>query len=259
MIAMRLNISSPPCVTCNLGPFASALPALTPGHRWQFREQARHVSAQIGLDRHGIGRPAMRHVLAASAVFVLAACGQPPAETPASPAVEAATPEPAPPAARTLALVEGWEVASLSYPGIGSSLPEFSGARLTGEAVTRETLRGRWTILGFDGFDTTSDAEKTHVSALNSAVDQDPDLDFLQVYRMPEGVTAQRVSKWPSISDDGSIFTALGVTQTPAYLLVGPDLTVEAWRGALSENPTDGIKPVIMGVHEIRKQVAAPQ
>lgn len=201
----------------------------------------------------------MRHVLAASAVLALAACGQPPAETPAPPTAEAATPEPELPAARTRTPVAGWEVASASYPGIGATLPEFSGVRLTGEAITRETLRGRWTIIGFDGFDTTSDAEKTHVSALNSAVDQDPDLDFLQVYRMPEGVTAQRVSKWPSISDDGSTFAALGVTQTPAYLLVGPDLTVEAWRGALSENPTDGIKPVIMGVHEIRKQVAAPQ
>jgi hypothetical protein len=193
-----------------------------------------------------------------AAVLSLAACGQPPAETPVPPPAEVATPEPELPAARTLAPVEGWEVASASYPGIGSSLPEFSGARLTGEAVTRETLRGRWTILGFDGFETASDAEKTHVSALNSAVDQDPDLDFLQVYRTPADVTAPRVSKWPSISDDGSITTALGVTQAPAYLLIGPDLTVEAWRGPLSENPSDGIKPIIQGVHEIRKQISAP-
>ncbi len=204
----------------------------------------------------------MRHALAATAFIALAACGQPPAEPTAPPVAQTLAAEEAPAApvpARTRTPVEGWEVASAPYPGIGATLPEFSGARLTGEAITRETLRGRWNIIGFDAPDTKTDAEVTHISALNSAVDQDPDLDFVQVYRMPEGVTAQRISKWPSISDDGSIFAALGVTQTPAYLLVGPDLTVEAWRGALSVNPTDGIKPVIMGVHEIRKQAAAPQ
>lgn len=200
----------------------------------------------------------MRHALTAAILLALAACGQPPAEPPAPPAVEPPATSNLP-AARTPAPVEGWETTNPAYPGIGSSLAEFSGTRLTGETVTRETLRGRWTILGFDAFDTTSDAEDTHISALNSAVDQDPDLDFVQVYRMPEGVTAPRVSPWPSISDDGSIAAALGLTQTPAYLLIGPDLTVEAWRGALSANPSDGIKPVIFGVAEIRRQVAAPQ
>jgi len=200
----------------------------------------------------------MRHVLIASVLIALAACGQPPAEPPPTPVAEAPAAQELP-AAPARAPVEGWETASPVYSGIGSSLPEFSGARLTGETVTRETLRGRWTILGFDAFDTTSDAEKTHVSALNSAADQDPDLDFVQIYRLPASVTAPRVSQWPSISDDGSITAALGVTQTPAYLLIGPDLTVEAWRGALSMNPTDGIKPVIWGIAEIRKQVSAPQ
>lgn len=206
----------------------------------------------------------MRHALAATALLALAACGQPPADSPATPAVvapaatELPTP-PATPAARLRTPVEGWEVAPASYPGIGATLPEFSGTRLTGEDITRETLRGRWTIIGFDAFDTTSDAEKTHVSALSSAVDQDPDLDFLQVYRMPADATAARVSKWPSISDNGSITTALGVTHTPAYLLIGPDLSIEAYRGALSASPSDGIKPVIFGVHEIKKQAAALQ
>ena len=45
----------------------------------------------------------------------------------------------------------------------------------------------------------------------------------------------------------------------PAYILVGPDLTIEGYRGALSATPDDGIKSVIRGVAEIRKQVAAPE
>jgi hypothetical protein len=40
---------------------------------------------------------------------------------------------------------------------------------------------------------------------------------------------------------------------------VGPDLNIEAYRGPLSATPDDGIKSVIRGVAEVRKQIAAPQ
>ena len=49
---------------------------------------------------------------------------------------------------------------------------------------------------------------------------------------------------------------AIGVLAT--YLLVGPDLTIEAWRGPLAETPDNGIKDVIRGVAKIRKQIANP-
>jgi hypothetical protein len=64
---------------------------------------------------------------------------------------------------------------------------------------------------------------------------------------------------WPHVTDDGTIARALSISTTPAYLLIGPDLTIEAYRGALTATPDDGIKSVIRGVAEIRKQVAAPE
>lgn len=199
----------------------------------------------------------MRALLTASAVLALSACGQPPADS--------VTPQPAPPAASATspatprAAVEGWETDVAAYPLIGATTPDFSGVRANGDALTRDSLRGRWTILGFGAFDTSTPDETTFIMALNSAVDQDPDLDFLQVFRLPPDVTAPRVSPWPSVSDDGKIIEAFSVATTPAYLLIGPDLTIEGYRGALSVSPDDGIKPVIRGVADIRKQISAPQ
>ncbi len=200
----------------------------------------------------------MRGLLTASVLLALTACGEPQTVL----AVQTASGAPAPPTASaateaTLA-VDGWETSVAAYAGIGSTAPEFSALHPNGDMFTREALRGRWTIVGFDAFDTSMEEERTFLAALNSAVDQDPDLTFLQVFRMPPGVTAPRVTKWPSVADDGKAATAFGVAATPAYLLIGPDLTIEAYRGALSATPEDGIKPVIWGVSEIRKQVAAP-
>ena len=52
---------------------------------------------------------------------------------------------------------------------------------------------------------------------------------------------------------------ALAAPALPAYLLIGPDLTIEGYRGALTATPDNGIKSVIQGVSEVRKQIAAPQ
>jgi hypothetical protein len=57
---------------------------------------------------------------------------------------------------------------------------------------------------------------------------------------------------------DGKIAMAYRVSAFPTYFLIGPDLTIEAGRGELSATPEDGIKPVIKGYAEIRKQVASP-
>jgi hypothetical protein len=155
--------------------------------------------------------------------------------------------------------IEGWETDFTAYASIGSALPNFSGPQSGGPDLTQEALRERWTILGFASFDTDSDAEIRFVTALNSAVDQDPDLDLLQVYRADTNASAARVTPWPSLADDGTIAALFGVNTTPTYLLIGPDLTIEGYRGALSKTPDDGIKSVIRGIAEIRKQVTAPQ
>lgn len=174
-----------------------------------------------------------------SALLTLAACDQRPA-VPSAP--ETAQQPVAGPSSlvRNPAKVEGWETSPEAYAKLGSIAPNFSMTpKGSGLAKTQDALRNRWTILGFPG-STESVDEQRFAGALKAAVDQDPDLDFLPV-------------------GDATVAETFAIDRTPAYLLIGPDLTIEAYRGALSATPEDGIKPVIRGVAEIKRQIAAPQ
>src|SRR5262245_16784963 len=78
----------------------------------------------------------------AAAVLVLSACGKEPA---------IATAPAAPPATATIeaqevVAAEGWET---THPLVGKPTPFFSLQKVEGGEVTRDQLRGRWTILGF--------------------------------------------------------------------------------------------------------------
>ncbi len=199
-------------------------------------------------------------VLAASLSLALSACGQANEAAPPASTVPAAEQSAAmAPAARARASVEGWETDLTSFALIGSTLPAFSLKQSDGTELTQENLRGRWTIIGFAApTDDSLKAETDYVAALNSAADQDPDLDFLAV-REPTSALPAAAPTWPTLNDDAGFTDTLGIDAPPAYLLVGPDLTIEGYRGALSATPDDGIKSAIRGVAEIRKQVAAPQ
>lgn len=197
----------------------------------------------------------MRGVLLA-ACLCASACGQPPADQAAS----VPTPEQAalPASAPHASDVEGWETSGTAYARMGSTLPSFTLKQADGTELSQDNLRERWTILAF--WSATDDkGEKTYVDALNSAVDQDPDLDLLGVFQLPAAGDATPTVAWPNVTDNGTLASALRVDGTPTYLLVGPDLTIEGYRGALARTPDDGIKSVIRGVAEIRKQIAAPQ
>lgn len=197
----------------------------------------------------------MRLALVAAAL-AFAACEKAPAtaEPPAAPPASAAVETPAP---QTLES-KGWETAAESNALLGARLPAFTAKPDNGPGISDETLRGRWTIIGFQSPGDGS-TEARYVGALSSAVDQDPDLDFLSVYRVEKGILLEIPPSWPAIRDDEwKIAKVLGIDTTPAYLLIGPDLTVHAYRGAFSADP-DGIKPVMRGVAEIRKKVASPR
>ena len=199
------------------------------------------------------------------AALALAGC-QPQAadQQVAAPTQPASVETPAGPAKR--AEVEGWQTDSASYAMLGGTAPNFSLDRVGGGKVTQEDLRSRWTILGFWNATVAGiEEEKTYIQALNSAADQDPDLDFLTVYlpldAAPTDVAtwfANNGGAWPTLTGKNDTATLFTIQKTPAYLLIGPDLTIEAYRGALSTTPDDGIKSVIRGVAEIRKQIVAP-
>jgi hypothetical protein len=202
------------------------------------------------------------------AALALAACQQETADQPV------ATPQQTPAAETTAsaakaprAEVEGWQTDPASYAMLGGAIPGFSLDSLGGGKVTQEDLRNRWTILGFWNATIAGiEDESRFIRALNSAADQDPDLDFRTVYLKLDAADAD-IAKWfannggawPTLVDKGEAADLFGIQQTPFYLLIGPDLTIEAYRGALTTTPDDGIKSVIRGVAEIRKQIAAPQ
>lgn len=194
----------------------------------------------------------------AATVLALASCGQPPTSSPAT----GSTPEQTPQAASAKTpqrAIEGWQTDITAYPLAGETLPPFTAKQDNGTELTQANLRDRWTIIGFQQASDNAD-ESRYIAALNSAADQDPDLDFLGVTIVRETPAPKHEGKlWPHVDDNGALADALRIDKTPAYLLVGPDLTIEGYRGALMDTPDDGIKSVIRGVAEIRKQIAAPE
>lgn len=190
------------------------------------------------------------------------ACGQPQTPLPASQeaTVSAMEQTHADQSATKPTKVEGWETDLTAYAAMGSTLPAFALSQVDGTELTQDNLRGRWTIIGFGAaVEALAKPENDFVAALNSAADQDPDLDFLAIQPAAVRPPPATPPAWPTLYDEAGFITALGITDMPAYILVGPDLTIEGYRGALSATPDDGIKSVIRGVAEIRKQVAAPE
>ncbi|HEX5008309.1 MAG TPA: TlpA disulfide reductase family protein [Hyphomonadaceae bacterium] len=203
-------------------------------------------------------------LLILSVGVLLAACQR---ETVAS---QEPGPAPAPPVAvdvssRQAGHIEGWQ----THGAVCNLLttPEFSLQKLGGGSVTHEQLRGRWTILGFWNATLAGVADEVrYLRALNSAANQDPDLDLVTVYLKLDAAGTDVAGwfaknggdPWPTLIDEGGAGGTFGVTVLPAYFLIGPDLTIRACRGALSSDP-DGIKSVIRGVAEVRRKVAAPQ
>ncbi len=193
----------------------------------------------------------MRTILILALATGLAACEQPAPDMPPDVvAAEATEPTAAP---GPSAGIDGWEIDMTAYERNGQALTNFVVKEADGTDITPESLRNRWTILGVWPADAPPPEEANFLAALSSAADQDPDLDLLVIH------AAQASHPWPVAVDDGIAIAALALPASPAYLLVGPDLTIEGYRGALSATPDDGIKSVIKGVAEIRKQIAAPQ
>ncbi len=193
----------------------------------------------------------MRSIILAIAGLAVASCGQP------EPGATAVTPEtsnvvapiPSPP-------IDGWEIDQTAYAKINTPLGSMTGSKADGSAFDSDSMRGRWTILGLWSSPPPAD-EASFTAALSSAADQDPDLDVLVIHAA--GTAPQPAPPWPMMEDGGMLLSTLAPPTSPAYLLVGPDLNIEAYRGALSATPDDGIKSVIRGVAEVRKQIAAPQ
>jgi len=207
----------------------------------------------------------MRGVCIAVAVASLAACQKAQAPQLSATSSQPAAGVSAQPAAAAVSGIEGWETGRAAYPLLGATLPGFKAKRLGGGEMTEGDLREHWTILGlWNGSSEAAKGEMRYIGALNSAANQDPNLDFQSVYLADGGdFDVQKwgagASAWPTVIGDAALADTFGIASVPAYLLIGPDLTVEAYRGALAKTPDDGVKSVIRGVAEIKKQIAAPE
>lgn len=197
----------------------------------------------------------MRTILVVTSFAALAACSPAPVETAQAPSQ---------PSALTVAPakaggIDGWEIDMTAYSRIGTLLPSYAVKQPDGSNATPEALRGHWTILGVWPDAGATPDEASFATALSSAADQDPELDVLIVQAKHEGAAPATPSTWTTLIDDGTVSKVIAAPALPAYLLIGPDLTIEGYRGALTATPDNGIKSVIQGVSEVRKQIAAPQ
>jgi hypothetical protein len=173
-------------------------------------------------------------------------------------------------AAAPAAAVEGWDTDLVRLrAAIGSTLPAITGDEACPTAPRRyasESLRDRWTILGAwpagdDSVRQAGERRLSHCARLRRRPGSRsrPPRSSVRLLEAtgPDAIRYARAA-WPALDDAAGFAQSLGIEQTPVYLLIGPDLTIEGYRGALSATPDDGIKSVIRGIAEIRKQIAAP-
>ena len=200
-----------------------------------------------------------------AAFLLLAGCDKA-SQTAEAPAASVAQSEPAAPPVEepsaSNASVDGWDGSGTSK--LGHPLPEFELDKVGGGKIKAQDLRGRWTVLAlWSASDAASLADEPYIRAVLSAADQDPDLDFLSVHIKTDAdadpVKAFKGNRWPTLMADDKAMQSFGLSSLPVYLLVGPDLVIEASRGALARTPEEGVKSMFRGVAEVKKQVSSPE
>lgn len=229
--------------------------------------------------------------LAASAL-VLAACGAQERETPAAEVPAESAPqdvaevsahgfitENAPPPASAVdekgdGVFRDADGRPFQYALLGQKLPAFTAPTSDGGTFSSEDLN-RWTVIDVWGVwcgDCVADGP--YVAALERAIAQDPDLDFVSLhtpasalrtspeelykkYGSLDGYFEAAGYRLPSVvmDEDASIRNALQITWTPSYLLVSPDGVVRAFRTDLSVDEDQPVKTFLRNVAEVRKEV----
>lgn len=162
-----------------------------------------------------------------------------------------------------------------SYELLGQRIPAFSAELVGGGSVTEAVFRGKWTIVDVWGIwcgDCRRDAPL--VRSLNQLAVADPDIEFLSLHTPPSRARAKEAygqfgtieayfaaegGGYPTIIDtDASLREALKIVWTPTYLLVGPDLTVQAFRTDLSVGDEAGLSDVIEQARAVRSIAPGP-
>lgn len=219
----------------------------------------------------------MKTLLATLSVLALAGACSAPDDTAA---VQAETPEAAEIiSGKTAAQAPSGEVPRdadgrpLEYLLLGETLPAFTAAMADGSTFDSAKL-DRWTVISiWSAACSDSLADAPYAAALERAIAQDPDLDFVSIHVPlgPEEADADRYFgdhasldayfesagyTLPTVLDtDGSVRDQLQIRWTPTYLLVSPDGIVRSFQTDLSIDKDQPVKTYIKTVSEIRKEV----
>lgn len=154
-----------------------------------------------------------------------------------------------------------------SYELVGQKVPAFTAPVFGGGEATEEVFRGKWTVVDFWGVwcgDCRRDAPfvRELVQALkDEAGKADQPVQFLSIHTPPSRArAAEQFGKFGSletyfaneggaiptvIDTDAGLREAFRIVWTPTYLLVGPDLTIRAFRTDLSVGGEGNVKTAL--------------
>ncbi len=156
------------------------------------------------------------------------------------------------------------------YALLGQPLPHLTGTLADGTPYDSASI-DKWTVIDVWGIwcgDCMRDAP--YVAALVSAINQDPDLDFLSIhvpananrltpeelygkYGSVPAYFAEKGYAYPTLLDtDTSIREAMRIAWTPSYLLVSPEGIVKGFRSDLSAAEGEPVKDFIKDIARVR-------
>ncbi|MBK8196921.1 MAG: TlpA family protein disulfide reductase [Acidobacteria bacterium] len=160
-----------------------------------------------------------------------------------------------------------------AYALLGQKLPAFTAPMSDGRTFDSTALN-RWTVIDVWGaWCSDCVADGPYVAALERAIAQDPDLDFLSIHvpasaarATPEEMFGKYGSldayfasagySFPVVIDtDASVRDALQISWTPSYLLVSPDGIVRGFRTDLSVVEDQPVKSFIKDIARVRGEV----
>ncbi|MEQ9506231.1 MAG: TlpA disulfide reductase family protein [Hyphomonas sp.] len=164
-----------------------------------------------------------------------------------------------------------------SYGLLEQTLPAFTAPMADGSEFDSTRLT-RWTVIAIWGtWCHDSQADGPYTAALERAVAQDPDLDFVSIHLPPSAEDATPDEMFgdygsleayfesagytlPTVLDrDGSLRELLQVRWTPSYLLVSPDRVVRGFRTDLSVAGDQPVKSFIQDIARVRGEVGKAQ
>lgn len=163
-----------------------------------------------------------------------------------------------------------------TYEGLGAPLPAFIAETSTGQSFGSQQLKDRWTVLQVWGIwchDSMNDAP--YAASLSTALAQEPSVDFLTIHTPHTARNAARATKsyesvaawfdekgytYPTLVDhDASLRNHLKIRWTPTYLVIAPDLTVQAFRTGLADAGDDAVAQFVENVKSTQATWQAAQ